>query len=304
MGPRPVSDIRVSNGQTDSWADWPAGWRAQQLTYCLPEKTELVKGVEKPWLYPILHLSSDEPRPLAQEACPQAQTSLIPLSTTGLPHLALTCLQDPCIWCHKDPGSISSSSDTASHSGIQGVHILSTLQGVRKDRLQVYLFLKGKNKGGRRNWRWVMITILQKEPGEDRNLTQVADPRGMKGAIRIPVSRPVWDSAKRSQTLNQEGVNGKEGIDGGVPLDLSRGRLCGVCQFPWYKYSHYSLFQATNVTSTTSQKSWRFHNQLLHVCISQLRGVLNRVHGHVFLAQGWLGGRKRQWQQERPLIRD
>ena len=48
------------------------------------------------------------------------------------------------------------------------------------------------------------------------------------------------------------------------------------------------------MTSATSQKSWRFLNQLLHVCISQLRGVLNRVHGHVFLAQGWLGGRQKE----------
>lgn len=76
----------------------------------------------------------------------------------------------------------------------------------------------------------------------------------MTGAVRIPVSRQAWDSAKLSQTLNQEGVSEKGGIDGGVPLDLSRGRLCGVCQFPWCQYSHYSLLQATNVTSTTSQK--------------------------------------------------
>ena len=34
-GPRPVSDIRVSNGQTDSWADWPAGnlWLNWQHRY-------------------------------------------------------------------------------------------------------------------------------------------------------------------------------------------------------------------------------------------------------------------------------
>lgn len=164
-----------------SWTAWPAGWQAHQLAYCLPEKTERVEGVEKPWLYPILHPSSDEPPSLAQEACPQAQTSLIPLSRTGLPHLTLTCLQDPCIWCHKDPGSISASSDTPSHSGTQAVHIQSTAQGGRKDRLQVCLFLKGKNKGGR-SWHWVKITILQKEPGEERKPNLSSWPQRNEGS--------------------------------------------------------------------------------------------------------------------------
>ena len=193
-GPQPVSDICVSDGQTDSWTDWPAGWLTHHLAYCLPEKTELVQGAEEPLLYPILQPSSDEPLPLAQEACPQAHTSLTPLSTTGLPHLA----QDPCIWCHKHPGSISASSDTASHSGIQGVHIQGTSQGVWKDRLQVYLLLMGKNKGGRRSWHWVMITILQKEPGEESKPNPRSWPQRNEGAIRIPVSRQAWDSDKLS----------------------------------------------------------------------------------------------------------
>ena len=77
----------------------------------------------------------------------------------------------------------------------------------------------------------------------------------MKGAIRIPVSRPMWDSGKLSQTLNQEGVNGREGIDGSVPLNLSRGRLCGVCQFPWCKFSLHGWSQTTNTLTTESENS-------------------------------------------------
>lgn len=74
------------------------GLLADGLTNCPTvylRKQSWYRGWRSPDSIPSF--SSDEPLPLAQEACPQAQTSLIPLSRTGLPHLALTCLQDPCI---------------------------------------------------------------------------------------------------------------------------------------------------------------------------------------------------------------
>lgn len=43
-----------------------------------------------------------------------------------------------------------------------------------------------------------MTTILEKESASQErreNLTQVADPKGIKGTVRILVSRQVWGSA-------------------------------------------------------------------------------------------------------------
>lgn len=56
-----------------------------------------------------------------------------------------------------------------------------------------------------------MTTILDKKPASQEgreNLTQVADPKRMEGAVRVPVLRQVWGSGKLSQALNQEPVNG------------------------------------------------------------------------------------------------
>ena len=58
-----------------------------------------------------------------------------------------------------------------------------------------------------------MATILAKESASqegEENLTWVVDPKRMEGAVRMMVSRQVWSSARLSQALNQEGVNGPE----------------------------------------------------------------------------------------------
>lgn len=88
-----------------------------------------------------------------------------------------------------------------------------------------------------------MTTVLDKGPASQErreNPTQEADPKGMKGAIRIPVSRQGWSSAKLSQPLNQKRDNGtkEKGMDDRVLLDVLRGRLCSICRLPWYKQSH------------------------------------------------------------------
>lgn len=286
-----------------SWTDWPAGWQAHQLAYCLPEKTEHVEGWRSPDSIPSCTPVQTSPLHLPKKHVLKLRPPWSPFP--GLDFLTW-------LWRVYRIRAFDATKTLAAFLPLRTLPVTLALRRfIYKAQHRA-----DERTGSRFAFFWRVRTKEEEAGTESRSqssrrnqvrresLTQVADLKGMKGAIRIPVSRPMWDSGKLSQTLNQEGVNGREGIDGSVPLNLSRGRLCGVCQFPWCKYSHCSLFQATNVTSTTSQKSWRFHSQLRHVCISQLQGGLNRVHGQVSLAQGWLGGRQRQWQQERPLIRD
>ena len=51
-----------------------------------------------------------------------------------------------------------------------------------------------------------------------------------------------------------------------------------ICWFPWYKYSHHSLFQTINNLTTNLQNSSIFHNCLLPPGTSWLQHITGWLH--------------------------